>query len=124
MICTCKAKDNLQVSVLYFLYVRTRNQTEVVIFGGKCLKQLSIYSDPYFTLKKIYLSAGLYVFHMSQPKYSNQRKTGMSTVGLPENKLRSLGLEAATFNHCNNSLRFICISDKVLRTSTYVLIPQ
>lgn len=61
---------------------------------------------------------------MSQPKYINQRKTCTSTVGFPENKLGSLGLEATTFNYCNNSLPLICISDKVLRTSTYVRIPQ
>lgn len=82
------------MSIICFLYVSTRNQTEVVIFGIECLKQLS---GPYFTLKKIYLSRGSCVFHMSQPKYSNQRKTVMSTMDLPENELRSLGLEAATF---------------------------
>lgn len=116
MLCMCQATDNLQVCILYFHYVTTRDQTEVVKFGSKCLKQVSDLTNFLFQFQK-YWCVWVCAVHMSQSKCSNQRKTGMSNVYIPETELRSSVLAATTSTHWDNSLPFICVSEQVLGTS-------
>lgn len=53
MLCMLQAEVNLQVCIFYLLYVSTREQTEVVKFGSKCLKHVSDFTGHYFSYKNI-----------------------------------------------------------------------